>query len=267
LCGIGEGGADVQRRKFVMSQTLTESRPEDRVIIMADVWLDQPEVLSRLSQLLSAYSETSTEVLVFMGPFVSSAASLDAQVHGFNALADLLGSHPELKDTLIVLATGPGDACMPSTLPQAPIPPSLIKKLSQKVKKLHVTSNPCRMSYFGQELVFFRHDLSNKMRRLVVAAPSGMDDHTLFTNALVETIVAQSHLCPMNTAHQSIYWAYDHALSMVALPDMLFLSDEADQYEWKESGCHAVNIGSFGKDGSFVVYWPAEKRSEFSQVK
>jgi hypothetical protein len=50
-------------------------------------------------------------------------------------------------------------------------------------------------------------------------------------------------------------------------PDTLVLADSIDQYRTQYNQCDAFNPGSFANDGSFVVYRPLLRETEFSVVQ
>lgn len=112
----------------------------------------------------------------------------------------------------------------------------------------------CRIKFYTQEIVFFRHDLLYRMRRSCLMPPSTEEtddpfEHVFFsptsqpclfqtscwyyvlrifineTNKLclflwqlVATITHQSHLCPLPLIVQPIIWNYDHCLHLYPSP-------------------------------------------------
>lgn len=143
--------------------------------------------------------------------------------------------------------------------------PSLVSKLQAKLKHVHFTSNPSRLSYFGEEMVIFRSDLLSKMRRNAVLM-SEISDATHLTHILAETIVSQAHLSPMNLVKQPVFWQFDQSLRLYPLPQLLVLADATEEYEWDICGCKVVNPGSFHQSNSFLVYYPNTNTAEFSMV-
>ncbi|RQM28964.1 hypothetical protein B5M09_002321 [Aphanomyces astaci] len=69
---------------------------------------------------------------------------------------------------------------------------------------------------------------------------------------LVKTLVDQGHLCPLPIAARPIHWAYDSALQMFPLPDVVCVS--------------VFHPGPFYVDYSFVLYRPASNTAEVSRV-
>ena len=182
----------------------------------------------------------------------------------FNSLCDVLSKFPSLcRESHFVFIPGPRDLPMAlgSCLPCPPLPAVLTTRLKEKLSHVTFGSNPCRMSWVSQELVFFREDLLHKLRRGCVRAPSEMETADA-SQHLVKTLLDQGHLCPLPLDRRPIYWNLDHSLRLYPLPDVLVLADVVDQYEWPYTGVRALNPGSFAQDGAFVVYYPARSGKE-----
>jgi len=87
---------------------------------------------------------------------------------GFNALTDLLVSLPLLHSSHFVFVPGPLDPWSSTTLPRPALPATFSARLTQRIPKARFVSNPCRLRYFGQELVVCREDLMGRMVRNLV---------------------------------------------------------------------------------------------------
>lgn len=95
----------------------------------------------------------------------------------FASLANLLASFPALlHHAQFLLIPGPTDPWSSHLLPRQPLPSSLVRPLIAKVPNITFGSNPCRVRYFSQELVFFREDLMGKMMRNAVRMGGDNDD-------------------------------------------------------------------------------------------
>jgi DNA polymerase epsilon subunit 2 len=171
----------------------------------------------------------------------------------------------------------------------------------KKVKNITFVSNPFRIRFYTQEMVFFREDLMRKAQRNTVLGrrqqqqqqeqhnfdhddgedlaevdPVKSGDGEILFGQLVQTVLSQAHLLPLPLDARPIYWDMDHALRLTPLPHLLVLADHVDQYQYsfkgddenntESEGCQALNPGSFSSDFSFVVYYPASKAVEFSKV-
>lgn len=84
----------------------------------------------------------------------------------FDGLADLIASYPVItRSTHFILVPGPLDITANSILPRRPLLLSLMSRMRNKVPKVHFATNPCRIKFFGQEIVIFREDTMARMLR------------------------------------------------------------------------------------------------------
>lgn len=170
-------------------------------------------------------------------------------LEGFDSLADLIASYTLItRRTHFVFVPGPLDLTINSVLPRKPLLSSFTARLRAKIPKVHLASNPCRLKFFGQEIVVFREDVMARMlRNLVGVKPDARNEDlkryvcvasceffyllprlsgglltlSLFfkkKNKLVQSILDQSHLSPFTTHIQPILAEYDHAMRLYPLP-------------------------------------------------
>lgn len=99
---------------------------------------------------------------------VELQSQADIETDGFNALTDLLVSLPLLHSSHFVFVPGPLDPWSFTTLPRPALPSTFSARMTQRVPKARFVSNPCRLRYFGQEIVICREDLMGKMVRGLV---------------------------------------------------------------------------------------------------
>ncbi|XP_023608832.1 DNA polymerase epsilon subunit 2 isoform X8 [Myotis lucifugus] len=119
-----------------------------------------------------------------------------------------------------------------------------------------------RIQYCTQEIIVFREDLVNKMCRNCVHFPSSNLD---IPNHFVKTILSQGHLTPLPLYVCPVYWAYDYALRVYPLPDLLVIADKYDPFTLTNTECLCINPGSFPRSGfSFKVFYPSNKTVEDS---
>ena len=72
---------------------------------------------------------------------------------------------------------GPSDLTVNAVLPRKPLLATLSARLRFKIPKVHLASNPCRLKFFGQEIVIFRDDLMSRMlRNLVGVKPDARNE-------------------------------------------------------------------------------------------
>lgn len=257
-----------------LKQQLLESseHANDMIVMLSDVHLDKPQVLEKLSTMLEGLASSIPPAFVFCGNFTSrpfsNAPGEMARLKGcFDALADLLSKFPVLtRESHFIFIPGPGDLSnsMASILPTPSLPEVFTRKLKEKLLHCTFGTNPCRISWITKELVFFREDLLHKMRRNCIRPPSEAET-TDISQHLVKTVIDQAHLSPLIMEKRPIFWNFDHALRLYPLPDVLIMADCVDQYEWPYEGVKAINPGTFAHDYSFVVYFPAQDKAEFSR--
>lgn len=153
----------------------------------------------------------------------------------FDSLADLIASYPQItRETHFVFVPGPLDITGSSALPRRPILSAFTTNLRNKIPKVYFTSNPCRLKFFGQEIVIFREDTMARMLRNQLALSRMSlakiwDDmyvwkvHSLRQRhwcwaQLVQSILDQSHLIPLTTHIQPVLPDFDHAFRLYPLP-------------------------------------------------
>lgn len=130
---------------------------------------------------------------------------------------------------------GPYDPGSSVTLPRRRIPADFVQSLEQRINHIAFGSNPFRLSYFTQEIVFFREDLLKKMQRhsVVTAGISGSpldgisvsstnSDKCDVTEQLVQSLLDQAHLFPLPAPACPIIWNLDHTMRLFPLPHLVF---------------------------------------------
>lgn len=121
-----------------------------------------------------------------------------------------------------------------------------------------------RVRFYGQDIVIFREDLVNRMRRHCIIDPVNDENIREISQHLVKTLLDQSHLCPL--FNRSIYWNFDHCMYLWPIPDVMILADKYEQYEHKYDDTVCFNPGSFATDFSFVSFRPFDKSIDFSRI-
>jgi DNA polymerase epsilon subunit 2 len=96
------------------------------------------------------------------------------ELAGFNALTELLLSFPLLLSSHFIFVPGPLDPWSSQTLPRPPLPTAFTSRLTARIPRARFVSNPCRIKYFGLEVVICREDIMSKMvRNLVTVKDEG----------------------------------------------------------------------------------------------
>ncbi|KAI8854822.1 DNA polymerase alpha/epsilon subunit B-domain-containing protein [Chytridium lagenaria] len=241
------------------------------IVIVSDVHLDSPKVLSKLRVLFEGYSTAILPlVFVFVGDFSNStffpnAESLQTYKDGFDSLASIIARYPSIARSRFVFIPGPNDPWIGNILPRPPIPKNLIARFQTVVPKSEFTSNPCRIRYCMQEMVIFRENMMSKMRRNTILSPD-MAQEPDMAKHLIKTICDQSFLTPLPISTSPIYWNFAHAMTLYPLPHSLILADVYDPYAHSYENCVVINPGSFSTRSSFAVWSPADKTGEVCYV-
>ncbi|EGC37193.1 hypothetical protein DICPUDRAFT_77138 [Dictyostelium purpureum] len=245
-----------------------EKEVDNTILFLSDIWLDSERVRERLDYLFSGYEEYPPFAIVLMGNFTEHPLINGTQYDlkkNFNLLATLILKYPNIhKFTQFIFVPGPTDptGSLLNILPKLPIPNVFVKEFQSKIPKSIFTTNPCRIRYCTQEIIIFRDDLTNKMRRHCIIQPS---NNCHISQHLLESIWSNSHLCNLTLEDKPIYWNYDHSMSLYPLPDLLVIGDKALQYEHSYCGTLSMNPSSFSTDYSFISYSTARRECGFSK--
>ncbi|TNY17998.1 DNA polymerase alpha/epsilon subunit B-domain-containing protein [Rhodotorula diobovata] len=229
---------------------------ETSFIILSDLHLDNAKVLAALRDVLGVYNDMDEKsiprLFVLCGNFRSRPWLFDGEAMReytelFATLASLLTSFPALlASSHFLLIPGPTDPWSSSALPRPPLPEALAKALVARVPNLTLGSNPCRVRWFSQELVFFRDDIMGRMMRNAVRFPAEEAGRKGdLRKALVQTILDQAHLAPLPLNVRPVLWDFDHALRLYPMPTTLVLADSFDPYKLVYERCLVFNPGSF----------------------
>lgn len=255
----------------------------DRIIILSDVHLDDPQTVENLTKVFDGYSSMPKppRVFVLMGNFQSFNAngpqsSLSKIKENFTRLGRLLRKYPSLIESSdIVLIPGPNDIGTGNSLPQPGIPQPLIEGLKQIVPNIILASNPCRIRFRGSDLIFFRSDLQQKLRGLCILPPpmpppeetgdSPATHASFFFDQTCSTVIQESHLCPVPLEYQPIAWEYDHSLYVYPNPHGLILADSEPAARSIFDTCDCLNPGSLST-GTFGAWNPSAREMEICDV-
>jgi DNA polymerase epsilon subunit 2 len=72
-----------------------------------------------------------------------------------------------------VFVPGPGDVGPGLVLPRPPLPDYFTADLRETLPTATFATNPCRLRYSTREMVFFRDDIEQRMRRMSLIPPPG----------------------------------------------------------------------------------------------
>ncbi|XP_022731107.1 DNA polymerase epsilon subunit B isoform X1 [Durio zibethinus] len=267
------GGGTLTKEETLRLADLEKRAVNDMFVILSDIWLDNEQVMEKLETVLNGFEsvEIVPSLFVFMGNFCSHPCNLSfhsfssLRLH-FGKLGRMIEAHPRLKEqSQFLFIPGPDDAGPSTALPRCALPKYLTEEFQKHVPNAIFSSNPCRIKFYTQEIVFFRQDLLYRMRRSCLIPPSTEETDDPFEH-LVATITHQSHLCPLPLFVQPIIWNYDHCLHLYPTPHTIILGDRSEQKAFKYTGITCFNPGSFAEDSTFVAYRPCSQEVEFSAL-
>ncbi|KAL9324375.1 hypothetical protein ACSQ67_009232 [Phaseolus vulgaris] len=279
------GGGTLTKEETIRLEEMEKRAVNDMFVILSDVWLDKEELdvilmlfflekaLTKVETILDGFEsvEVVPSLFVFMGNFCSRPCNLSFHSYSslrmqFGKLGEMIAAHTRLKEqSRFLFIPGPDDAGPSTVLPRCALPKYLTEELQKHIPNAIFSSNPCRVKFYTQEIVFFRQDMLHRMRRSCLMSPSieETDDHF---QHLVATITHQSHLCPLPLTVQPIIWNYDHSLYLYPTPHTIVLGDRSAQKAFKYTGITCFNTGSFSIDSTFVAYRPCSQEVELSAL-
>uniref|UniRef100_A0A0E0H9Z1 DNA polymerase epsilon subunit n=1 Tax=Oryza nivara TaxID=4536 RepID=A0A0E0H9Z1_ORYNI len=268
------GGGVIPTEETVRLSTLEKKAMNDMFVILSDVWLDNYETMEKLGVVLDGYDslEAVPSLFVLMGNFCSRPCNLAFNSFEelrlqFGKLGEMIAARSRLKEhSRFLFIPGPDDAGPSKALPRCALPKYLTEELQKHIPNAIFVSNPCRVKFYTQEIVFFRQDLLYRMRRSCLIPPTTEETSDPFEH-LVATITHQSHLCPLPLTVQPIIWSYDHCLRLYPTPHTIVLGDKSDQKAFKYTGITCFNPGSFANDSTFAAYRPCTKEVELSALE
>ncbi|XP_057446745.1 DNA polymerase epsilon subunit B [Lotus japonicus] len=267
------GGGTFTKEETIRLVEMEKRAVNDMFVILSDVWLDNDEALGKLGTVLDGFESVDVvpSLFVFMGNFSSHPCNLSFHSYStlrlqFGKLGQMIAAHPRLKEhSRFLFIPGPDDAGPSTVLPRCALPKYITEELQEHIPNAIFASNPCRIKFYTQEIVFFRQDLLYRMRRSCLMPPSTEETDDPFQH-LVATITHQSHLCPLPLTVQPILWNYDHCLYLYPTPHTIVLGDRSQQKAFKYTGITCFNPGSFSIDSTFVVYRPCSQEVELSSL-
>ncbi|KAG4303454.1 hypothetical protein PCK1_000418 [Pneumocystis canis] len=265
-----------------------------RFIFAADVMLDDIQCMKALKKMLNTYetqNDIFPEIIILMGSFISvpfhnTGFSADYKAL-FNSLALLLESFPKLieKSTFIFLP-GPNDPWTQGgvpLLPQRGIPKIFTNRIRKSCKHVIFASNPSRLLYFTQNIVLYRDNTMERLRRHSLCF-NNMHTSSIYKNKLnqsnenlnndisankmdqdvnrqndhisnflsdsqqahnlVRTLLDQSHLSPFSLSSRPILWDFDYTLRLYPIPHMMVIADTSClAFHISYCGCLNINPG------------------------
>ncbi|KAG7573255.1 DNA polymerase alpha/epsilon subunit B [Arabidopsis suecica] len=206
-------------------------------------------VLGKLETVLdgSESVEIVPTLCVFMGNFCSRPCNL--LFGSYSSLRKQFGKLGLKANSRFLFIPGPDDAGPLTVLPRCSLPEYSTEELREVIPNAIFSSNPCRIKFYNQEIVFFQQDLVYRMSSSCLINPSSEETNDPFEH-LVSTLTHQSHLCPLPLLVQPIIWNYDHCLRLYPTPHTIVLGDKSEQKVCKFGGATCFNPGSFSTDST-----------------
>ncbi|KAI4326321.1 hypothetical protein MLD38_031647 [Melastoma candidum] len=267
------GSGHLTKEETLRLADLEKRSVNDMFVILSDVWLDDEKTIGKLQTVLDGFEDVEVvpSLFVFMGNFCSRPCNLAFHSYSyirsqFAKLGEMIESHPRIKEkSRFLFIPGPHDAGPSTVLPRSALPRYFAEELQEHIPNAVFSSNPCRVKFYTQEIVFFRQDLLYRMRRSCLIPPSTEETGDPFEH-LVATMMHQSHLCPLPLIVQPIIWNYDHCLHLYPTPHTVVLGDKSEQKAFTYAGITCFNPGPFSIDGTFVAYRPCTREVELSAL-
>ncbi|EMR10811.1 hypothetical protein PNEG_00958 [Pneumocystis murina B123] len=265
-----------------------------RLVFAADVILDDILSMKALKKMLYMYEtrdDIFPEVIILMGNFISVPfhnTGFSANYKAlFNSLALLLESFPKLtRRSTFIFLPGPNDPWAQGgapLLPQRGIPKIFTNRIRKSCKHVFFASNPSRLLYFTQDIVLYRDNTMERLRRHSLCfndinAPSINENKLNQTSEnsnndastnnimqninkqkkctsnhlsnlqqaqnLVRTLLDQSHLSPFSLSLRPIIWDFDHTLRLYPIPHLMVIADTSClAFNTSYCGCLSINPG------------------------
>ena len=216
-------------------------------IILFNVHLDDPNILSQLDRVFAYYQDAPEAVFVLSGNFSSTQETdFDSYYNYFGNLNTILGKYEGLcRDGVFVFIPGETEPVLGDFHPLTPIPKSFLDALTC-ARHVVAGSNPTRLNFYNKQIVIYRNDILRLIRRNVALEPNWNESEDAGLH-LAHTILRQTHLTPSS----NILWDYDHALRLSPLPSIVAMLDTSGSYLHEIEECKFANPGSFTQ-GNFL---------------
>ena len=235
---------------------------------MSNLCLDEPNTLETVEKVFESYEQfNNIWTFILCGEFISQEKvdSIDFEEikFFFDELAKICKKYPRIKNEWkIIMIPGQNDPCSDQVLPN---PPLLEYFRNQFPPNTIFASNPCRISFFGKQIIVSRYNYLKKIKKnsLFLGGDKGTDYDD--NKRIAKTILLQANLMPLFYLVQPIYWDYAEVLNINNSPDFLILADTWGQYhinDLEDIDTRIVNPGNFSSSRSFTVVYPNREESE-----
>eukprot|EP01064_Diplonema_japonicum_P012724 TRINITY_DN20102_c0_g1_i1.p1 TRINITY_DN20102_c0_g1~~TRINITY_DN20102_c0_g1_i1.p1 ORF type:complete len:547 (+),score=69.87 TRINITY_DN20102_c0_g1_i1:61-1701(+) len=268
-----------------MAALLERERASSHVVlILSGVQPEKPGTLLRLTSLLKGVASDpasfpSTHLtIVLAGNFLSTpfmyGDTLSSEplmrerqrfVRTVEQIADCVaGAAPDVaKNAQFVFVPGPNDPGIGAgSYPVHPFPDVMFNGVRKKLPNTELASNPARMRFLTKEMVLFREDVYGKLMNHCLLPP--LQEPSDVT--LIKTLADQAHLLPLPPRFAPISPAFNAAMQLYPLPNIVILIDREKPWASSYKDCLFVNPGCFSRTGSFLTYRPSDGAHQLNAV-
>lgn len=303
------------------------------VILGCNIYFDDFKIMTGLKKFFAVMEEMLEDqqdqgeegctTIIMTGSFVSTPLTLtnsslslilssENYKSYFDGFAEMLSAYPLVVNKCkFALIPGPNDPWQSTfslgrssldALPQTSIPRVFTTRLERLLPRGNLIYgwNPMRINYISQELVLFRDDIMNKLKRndiifqsdlelekqAVKLENSGKDTEVeniisdevhlptkiKMARQLVKTLLDQGDLQPFLKDLRVINTNYQHLIRIEPLPTTIMLFDSGFEcFEVTYNGCKVANIGSLisnqnARKFNYAEYSPASKKYTFKEL-
>lgn len=258
-------------------KSIEVKNPDIFFIFLNEFWLDCHKTMENFDKMIRGfitYSMTPAAIVITgnftKNRFVNEMVTIENYCRLFTEFSkNVSEKFPELvSNTRIIFVPGSNDpGPMSNFLPRQGMYSTITSKISKYLPNAYFTSNPCRLQYCTQEIMVCKLDLNRLLETFTLeySIHQNTRSNNEKINDLTQTVNSQSHLCPLPLDVQPILDQKDHILQMYNLPDLIVYGQGAlNIKQFYKNGI--ASPGSFGEKGLFMVYYPAKKEMQESQI-
>ncbi len=154
-------------------QILEKQADKARFVVISDVWLDQPQIFARFKTLFDGFNASGKlpELFILLGPFCSNPSKDGPRAWShyqdlFDTFAEFIERIKNVRSSRFIFVPAASDPGFVESLTPRPAMPEIIFDSWKRANLDFVAgSNPCRIVYFTQEIVIYRHELTSQLRK------------------------------------------------------------------------------------------------------
>ncbi|KAL3100406.1 hypothetical protein niasHS_001709 [Heterodera schachtii] len=248
----------------------TRGDPNDRIVLMSDVHLDNERVLKALYHLLQGFSASPPNIFIFCGPFLGiqrAHSYMEQAANAFRHFANILSEFSHAYHATEFIFVPSADDAPPLQIFPRPTLLPVVQKCFKEAKNVHFATNPCKLVFKDRHIVIFRDDVVEKVCRSAVFMPKNAKASRI-PKLFCDTIWAQRHFSPLPLFINPIQPHFDPLFQLFPSPDALVIADRFKAFfePADERRRLTMNPGPFslGTHFEFQVYYPTLQRVEHS---